>query len=212
MLPEPEQPSLPTGPAVAPMPSDRQRSRPAGWRPALLETSRLRPCKARKCGGARRAAVPRDDRRGAIYPGGSSARHWTLVPVAGTARRLLIPMPVEQRHGRHLRGVETMRPIDRELNPGLGGRASDPTSTPARATSRSGDMVASPGLCDPRVRVRSGRRGRLGHAPRAHAAEKFQEEDLRMFLEAGRDTLNAEGPPKTVDGRTKRTRPAEASS
>ena len=31
------------------------------------------------------------------------------------------------------------------------------------------------------------------------AAEKFQDEDLRMFLEAARDTLNAEGPPKTVE-------------
>jgi surface antigen len=31
------------------------------------------------------------------------------------------------------------------------------------------------------------------------AAEKFQEEDLRMFLEAARDALNAEGPPKTVE-------------
>ena len=30
------------------------------------------------------------------------------------------------------------------------------------------------------------------------AAEKFQEDDLRMFLEAARDALNAEGPPKTV--------------
>ena len=30
------------------------------------------------------------------------------------------------------------------------------------------------------------------------AAEKFQEDDLRMFLEAARDTLNADGPPKTV--------------
>jgi surface antigen len=31
------------------------------------------------------------------------------------------------------------------------------------------------------------------------AAEKFQEEDLRMFLEAARDALNAEGPPKPVE-------------
>ena len=30
------------------------------------------------------------------------------------------------------------------------------------------------------------------------AAEQFQEDDLRMFLEAGRNALNAEGPPKTV--------------
>ena len=30
------------------------------------------------------------------------------------------------------------------------------------------------------------------------AAEQFQEDDLRMFLEAGRDALNAPGPPKTV--------------
>ncbi|HEY2558696.1 MAG TPA: hypothetical protein VGI48_03195 [Caldimonas sp.] len=30
-------------------------------------------------------------------------------------------------------------------------------------------------------------------------AEKFQEEDLRMFLESARDTLNAEGPPKPVE-------------
>ena len=30
------------------------------------------------------------------------------------------------------------------------------------------------------------------------AAEKFQEEDLNMFLETARDTLNAAGPPKTV--------------
>ena len=30
------------------------------------------------------------------------------------------------------------------------------------------------------------------------AAEQFQEDDLRMFLEAARDALNAEGPPKTV--------------
>jgi hypothetical protein len=29
-------------------------------------------------------------------------------------------------------------------------------------------------------------------------AEKFEEDDLRMFLETARDTLNAEGPPKTV--------------
>jgi surface antigen len=29
-------------------------------------------------------------------------------------------------------------------------------------------------------------------------AQKFQEEDLRMFLEAARDALNAEGPPKPV--------------
>ena len=35
----------------------------------------------------------------------------------------------------------------------------------------------------------------LAHTP----AEKFEEEDLRMFLEAARDTLNAEGPPKTVE-------------
>jgi len=31
------------------------------------------------------------------------------------------------------------------------------------------------------------------------AAEQFQEDDLKMFLEAGRDALNAEGPPKTVE-------------
>ena len=31
------------------------------------------------------------------------------------------------------------------------------------------------------------------------AAEQFQEDDLRMFLEAGRDALNAPGPPKTVE-------------
>jgi hypothetical protein len=31
------------------------------------------------------------------------------------------------------------------------------------------------------------------------AAEQFQEDDLRMFLEAGRDALNAAGPPTTVE-------------
>jgi surface antigen len=31
------------------------------------------------------------------------------------------------------------------------------------------------------------------------AAEKFQDEDLRMFLETARDALNAEGPPKPVE-------------
>jgi surface antigen len=31
------------------------------------------------------------------------------------------------------------------------------------------------------------------------AAEKFQEEDLQMFLETARDALNAEGPPKPFD-------------
>jgi len=31
------------------------------------------------------------------------------------------------------------------------------------------------------------------------AAEQFQEDDLRMFLEAGREALNAAGPPKTVE-------------
>lgn len=31
------------------------------------------------------------------------------------------------------------------------------------------------------------------------AAEQFQEEDLQMFLEAGRNALNAEGTPKTVE-------------
>jgi hypothetical protein len=31
------------------------------------------------------------------------------------------------------------------------------------------------------------------------AAEQFQEDDLHMFLEAGRDALNAAGPPKTVE-------------
>jgi surface antigen len=30
-------------------------------------------------------------------------------------------------------------------------------------------------------------------------AQKFQEDDLRMFLEAARDALNAEGPPKPVE-------------
>ncbi|HEX4232722.1 MAG TPA: RT0821/Lpp0805 family surface protein [Caldimonas sp.] len=30
-------------------------------------------------------------------------------------------------------------------------------------------------------------------------AEKFQDDDLRMFLETARDALNAEGPPKPFD-------------
>lgn len=30
-------------------------------------------------------------------------------------------------------------------------------------------------------------------------AQKFQDDDLRMFLEAARDALNAEGPPKPVE-------------
>lgn len=38
------------------------------------------------------------------------------------------------------------------------------------------------------------------------AAEKFQEDDLRMFLEAARDTLNAEGPPKAVQWANDRNR------
>ena len=31
------------------------------------------------------------------------------------------------------------------------------------------------------------------------AAEKFDDEDIRMFLETARDTLNADGPPKTFE-------------
>ena len=31
------------------------------------------------------------------------------------------------------------------------------------------------------------------------AAEKFQDDDLQMFLEAGRKALNSEGPPQTVE-------------
>ena len=38
------------------------------------------------------------------------------------------------------------------------------------------------------------------------AAEKFEEDDLQMFLAAARDALNAEGPPKTVEWANEKNR------
>ena len=37
-------------------------------------------------------------------------------------------------------------------------------------------------------------------------AEKFEEDDLQMFLTAARDALNAEGPPKTVEWANEKNR------
>ena len=93
-----------------------------------------------------------------------------------------------------------MQPIDRELNPVSGGRAWHPISTRA-----SGDvgttrrwlrillhatllLACIPAFAAGWIRL-------LSHT----AAEKFDDEDLRMFLETARDTLNADGPPKTVE-------------
>ena len=93
-----------------------------------------------------------------------------------------------------------MRPIDRELNPALGGRVSDPNSTRgvrnvarARRWWRALVYATLAFACIP-----AGATGWVMLLART-PAEKFQEEDLRMFLEAGRDALNAEGPPKTVE-------------
>jgi hypothetical protein len=93
-----------------------------------------------------------------------------------------------------------MWPIDRELNPASGGRASQPLST--RGARHIGKMrrwlrtlvhatlllACIPALAAGWVKL-------LSHT----AAEKFDDEDLRMFLETARDTLNAAGPPKTVE-------------
>ena len=60
-------------------------------------------------------------------------------------------------------------------------------------------LAANLAACDLVARLHSGLCSGLVRLLSHTAAEKFDDEDLRMFLETARDTLNADGPPKTVE-------------
>ena len=94
-----------------------------------------------------------------------------------------------------------MRLIDPQLCPTRGGRG--PSSAAARGVPipRAGRVrwlravVQATVLLACMPALAAGWIKLLAHTP----AENFQDDDLRMFLEAARDALNAEGPPKTVE-------------